>query len=152
MQNVSWQMSSNSWQAYFWATNKTDAANKNFSALIDTMVTGNSKIEKINTITEDPDSIMLVVNQKKIKFIHSCKKMSASPPIQSQPSSASLAKEQERSLLLLIQKKQQAQRKWHSFQTQGSGHAKMPPKWRNLTTMPLPLPWPREQGQEVEGM
>jgi hypothetical protein len=43
------------------------------------MVTGNSKIEKINTITEDPDSIMLVVNQKKIKFIHSCKKFVGIP-------------------------------------------------------------------------
>jgi hypothetical protein len=32
------------------------------------------EFEKINTITEDPNSIMLVVKQKKIKFIHSCKK------------------------------------------------------------------------------
>jgi hypothetical protein len=32
------------------------------------------RFEKINAITEDPDSIMLVVEQKKIKFIHSCKK------------------------------------------------------------------------------
>ena len=38
------------------------------------MATENSKIEKINAITEDPDSIMLVVEQKKIKFIHSYKK------------------------------------------------------------------------------
>jgi hypothetical protein len=38
------------------------------------MATENSKIEMINAITEDPDSIMLVVKQKKIKFIHSCKK------------------------------------------------------------------------------
>ncbi len=34
----------------------------------------NSKIMRINAIMEDPDSIMLVVEQKKIKFIHSCKK------------------------------------------------------------------------------
>jgi hypothetical protein len=32
------------------------------------------KIEKINAIMEDPERIMLVVKQKKIKFIHSCKK------------------------------------------------------------------------------
>jgi hypothetical protein len=38
------------------------------------MAMENSRIEKINAITEDPDSIMLVVKQKKIKFIHSCKK------------------------------------------------------------------------------
>jgi hypothetical protein len=38
------------------------------------MAAENSRIEKINAITEDPDSIMLVVKQKKIKFIHSCKK------------------------------------------------------------------------------
>ena len=37
------------------------------------MATENSKIEKINAIMEDPDSIKLVVKQKKIKFIHSCK-------------------------------------------------------------------------------
>ena len=33
-----------------------------------------SKIERINAITEDPESILLVVEGKKIKFIHSCKK------------------------------------------------------------------------------
>ena len=38
------------------------------------MAIENSKIERINAITEDPDSIILVVKQKKIKFIHSCKK------------------------------------------------------------------------------
>jgi hypothetical protein len=35
----------------------------------------NLKIEKINAITEDPDSIMLVVKQKKMKFIDSCDKI-----------------------------------------------------------------------------
>jgi hypothetical protein len=54
--------------------NKTNAANKNFDVFIDAMATENLRIEKINTITEDPNSIMLVVEQKKIKFIHSCKK------------------------------------------------------------------------------
>ena len=38
------------------------------------MATEYSKIKKINAITEDPESIMLVVEQTKIKFIHSCKK------------------------------------------------------------------------------
>jgi hypothetical protein len=37
------------------------------------MGTEDSKILKINSITEEPNSIMLV-KQKKIKFIHSCKK------------------------------------------------------------------------------
>ncbi len=67
-------MPSNSWQAYLRATNKTDAANKNFDVFIDAMAMENSRIEKINAIKEDPNSIMLVVEQKKIKFIHSCKK------------------------------------------------------------------------------
>ncbi len=49
-------------------------ANKNFNVFIDAMAAENSRIEKINAITEDPDSIMLVVEQKKIKFIHSYKK------------------------------------------------------------------------------
>jgi hypothetical protein len=55
------------------------------------MAMGNLKIEKINAITEDPNSIMLVVKQKKIKFIHSA----APAPIQPRPLLALLAKEQE---------------------------------------------------------
>ncbi len=39
------------------------------------MAMENSKIERINAITEDPESIVLVDEQKKIKFIHSCKKI-----------------------------------------------------------------------------
>ena len=74
MPNVSWQTPSNSWQAHLRTMNETDAANRHFGAFIDAMATENSKIERINTITEDPDSIMLVVEGKKIKFIHSCKK------------------------------------------------------------------------------
>jgi len=50
--------------------NETDSANRHFGA----MATENSNIERINAITEDPDSILLVVEGKKIKFIHSCKK------------------------------------------------------------------------------
>jgi hypothetical protein len=75
MPNVSWQTPSNSCQAYLRASNETDVANKNFDAFIDAMAMENSKIEKINAIMEDPDSIILVVEQKKIKFIHSCKKI-----------------------------------------------------------------------------
>ena len=75
MPTVSWQTPSNSWQAYLRATNETNAANKNFDVFIDAMATENLRIAKINTIIEDPDSIMLVVEQKKIKFIHSCKKL-----------------------------------------------------------------------------
>jgi hypothetical protein len=61
MPNVSWQMPSNSWQAHLQAVNETNATNKNFDAFINAMAVGNSKIEKINAIMEDPDSIMLVV-------------------------------------------------------------------------------------------
>jgi hypothetical protein len=74
MQNVSWQTPSNSWQAHLQAANKTNALSKNFDAFIDATAAENSKNEKINTITEDPGTIMLVVEQNKIKFIHSCKK------------------------------------------------------------------------------
>jgi hypothetical protein len=38
------------------------------------MAMENSKIERINVISEDPDSILLEVKGKRIKFIHSCKK------------------------------------------------------------------------------
>jgi len=51
--------------------NETDSANRHFGGA---MATENSNIERINAITEDPDSILLVVEGKKIKFIHSCKK------------------------------------------------------------------------------
>ncbi len=51
--------------------NETDIANKNFNIFIDAMATENSKIEKMHAIAEDPDSIMLAVEQKKIKFTHS---------------------------------------------------------------------------------
>ncbi len=74
MPNISWQMLSNSWQAHLQAVNETDTANKNFNAFINRMSTENSKNKKINAITEDADSILLVVEQKKIKFTHSCKK------------------------------------------------------------------------------
>jgi hypothetical protein len=74
MPNVSWQAPSNNWQAHLRTTNETDSANRHFGAFIGTMATENSNIERINAITEDPDSILLVVKGKKIKFIHSCKK------------------------------------------------------------------------------
>ncbi len=71
MPNVSWQAPSNSWQAHLRTTNETDSANRHFGAFIGAMAMENSKIERINAITEDPDSILLVVEGKKIKFIHS---------------------------------------------------------------------------------
>ncbi len=75
MPNISWKAPNNSWPAHLRTTNETNAANKNFDAFIVAMATENSKIKRINAITEDPDSIMLVVEQKKIKLIHSCKKI-----------------------------------------------------------------------------
>jgi hypothetical protein len=91
--------------------NETDAANKNFDVFINAMATENPKTEKINAIAEDPDSIMLVVQEKKIKFIHSCKKKAAPTPIQPPSLLASSAKKQEPSLLSLTRLKQQLQRK-----------------------------------------
>jgi len=73
MLNVSWQTPSNSLQEYLRAMNETDKANKNFGVFINATGTEGLKILKINAITKDPNSIMLV-KQKKIKFIHSCKK------------------------------------------------------------------------------
>lgn len=84
--------------------NETDAANKNFDVFINAMATENPK-------TKDPDSIMLVVQEKKIKFIHSCKKKAAPTPIQPPSLLASSAKKQEPSLLSLTRLKQQLQRK-----------------------------------------
>jgi hypothetical protein len=74
MQNVNWQALSKSWHAHIRTTNKTDSANRHFGAFIGAMAMENSKIERINAISEDPDSILLVVEGKRIKFIHSCKK------------------------------------------------------------------------------
>ena len=68
-------MPSNSWQAYLCAMNETDTAKKNFNTFIDAMAIENSKIEKINAITEDPDSIVVVANNHRwVNFVHSCKK------------------------------------------------------------------------------
>ena len=122
-------MPSNSWQAYLCAMNETDTAKKNFNTFIDAMAIENSKIEKINAITEDPDSIKLVVKQKKIKFIHSCKIFGGICTNQTMTVLGLSAREQEPSLLLLslTWQKQQLQRKQQSPWTQGFGRAKMPP-------------------------
>jgi hypothetical protein len=72
MPNVNRQALSNSWQAHLRTTNEADSANRYFGVFIGAMAMEISKIERINTITEDPDSILLVVEGKRIKFIHSC--------------------------------------------------------------------------------
>ena len=127
MPNVSWQTPSNSWQAHLRTMNETDAANRHFGAFIDAMATENSKIEKINTITEDPDSIMLVVEGKKIKFIHSCKKFGGTRTNPTMTIACPYAKEREHSQSSLIRKMLQPQRKCRSPWTPGSGRAKMSP-------------------------
>lgn len=75
-------MPSNSWQAYLCAMNETDTAKKNFNTFIDAMAIENSKIEKINAITEDPDSIKLVVKQKRSSSSTAARYLAASAPIQ----------------------------------------------------------------------
>jgi len=127
MPNVSWQAPSNSWQAHLQTTNETDSANRNFGAFIGAMATENSKIERINAITEDPDSILLVVEGKRIKFIHSCKKFGGTHTNPSTTIACPYAKEREHSKSSLIWKMLQPQRKCRSPWTPGSGRAKMSP-------------------------
>jgi hypothetical protein len=66
----------NSWQSHLNVVNACDTAvNRNFGAFVKAL--GNKKLsnDKINALTEDPDSIVVVVdNRRQIKFIHRCKK------------------------------------------------------------------------------
>jgi hypothetical protein len=65
----------NSWQAHLRAINKANSANKNFGAFINAMAEKNSKNDKISAPTEDPDSIIMVAdNRNRLKLIDSCKK------------------------------------------------------------------------------
>jgi hypothetical protein len=65
----------NSWQAYLRAINKANSANKNFGAFINAMAEKNSKNDKITALMEDPDSIIMVAdNRNRVKFTYSCKK------------------------------------------------------------------------------
>jgi hypothetical protein len=65
----------NSWQAHLCSISEADLANKNFGAFINAMAEKNSKNDKNTALMEDPDSIIMVVdNRNRVKFIHSCKK------------------------------------------------------------------------------
>jgi hypothetical protein len=65
----------NSWQAHLHSINEADSANKNFGAFISAMAEKNSKNDKITALTEDPNSIIMVAdNRNRVEFIHSCKK------------------------------------------------------------------------------
>jgi hypothetical protein len=58
--------------------NTTNEANGNFAAFIDALNVRNSKNDKINSLTEDADGIVMVLDDSfKVKIIHSCKKMVA---------------------------------------------------------------------------
>jgi hypothetical protein len=55
--------------------NKVGETNRNFDAFTNAMDTTNPKNDIINSLTEDPDSIVMVAyNDCKVKLIHSCKK------------------------------------------------------------------------------
>ncbi len=65
----------NSWQSYLYSSNKSDAANSNFGAFINAFGENKSSNDRINTITKDPNCIILAVKNQWIKFLHSCKKV-----------------------------------------------------------------------------
>ncbi len=71
----------NSWLAHLCAVNKNDLANKNFDAVANTMEAKNAKNDKKLSLTEDPDSIVVVaVNRQWVKLIHSLKNLWAPAP------------------------------------------------------------------------
>jgi hypothetical protein len=64
----------NSWQSYLRSSNEFDAANSNFGAFVDAFGENKLSNDWINAITEDPDCIILAVENQRIKFLHRCKK------------------------------------------------------------------------------
>ncbi len=62
MPNIIWQMPNNSWLAHLWDANENYATNVNFDASMDPLDAENSKIDKFNAITDNPNSIMLIVD------------------------------------------------------------------------------------------
>jgi hypothetical protein len=65
----------NSWQSHLRSINESDAANRNFGAFVDAFRDTKLSNDMINAITEDPNGIILVVENQKVKFMHSCKKI-----------------------------------------------------------------------------
>jgi hypothetical protein len=56
--------------------NTTNEANGNFATFIDALNVRNSKNDRINSLTEDANGIVMVLdNSFKVKIIHSCKKI-----------------------------------------------------------------------------
>ncbi len=71
------RMAQNSWQAHLGVANTTNKANGNFATFIDTLNIRNLKNDRINSLTEDANGIVIVLdNSFKVKIIHSCKKIS----------------------------------------------------------------------------
>jgi hypothetical protein len=54
--------------------NESNTANSNFGTFINAFRENNSKHDRINAITEDPNCIILAIENQKIKVFHSCKK------------------------------------------------------------------------------
>ncbi len=65
----------NSWQLHLNGKNSCDAAYRNLGAFVKALDNDKTKNNKINALMEDPDSIIVVAdNRRRVKFIHSCKK------------------------------------------------------------------------------
>ena len=68
-------MTFNSWHTYLRSKNESDAVNRNFDAFVDALGAAKSSNDMTNAITEDHNSVILAVESKRVKFIHSCKKI-----------------------------------------------------------------------------
>jgi hypothetical protein len=90
-------MTFNSWHAYLRSKNESDAVNHNFDALVDALGAAKLSNDMTNAITEDHDSVILAVESKRVKFIHSCKNSEEQGPSPISPSHPSPVKEQRRS-------------------------------------------------------
>ena len=55
----------NSWQSHLNAKNSCDAANRNLGAFVKALGNDKTKNDKINVLTEDPDSIIVVANNRR---------------------------------------------------------------------------------------
>jgi hypothetical protein len=52
----------NSWQVHLCSMNEADKINMNFNTLINAMENKNSKNDKVNSLTKDPDSNVMVAD------------------------------------------------------------------------------------------
>ena len=55
----------NSWQSHLNAKNSCNAANRNLGAFLEALGNDKTKNDKINALTEDPDSIIVVAANRR---------------------------------------------------------------------------------------